>query len=232
MPCFLSGAAVASAISAVHGCEAYSFSHQSGHVMAALYSAKKLDFLEKKERFAAFHVSGGTTEILLVNPCEGGFSVELIGGTADINAGQAIDRTGVMMGLRFPCGREMESLIGDKDVAPAKTRISVKGLTCNLSGLENLTKKLYSETEDKALVSAYCFDFVADTLSRLTENLREIYPEVPIIFAGGVMSNKRISSRLAKIENTYFSAPEFSSDNAAGVALLCRKKYLEDLNRG
>ena len=228
MPCFLSGVATASAIAATHGCKAYPFSHQSGHVMAALYSAARLDLLEGKERFAAFHVSGGTTEILLVSPYEGGFTVELIGGTADINAGQAIDRTGVMMGLRFPCGREMEGLIGDRDIAPARTRISVKGLECNLSGLENLTKKLYGETEDKAVVAAYCFDFVADTLSKLTENLREIYPNIPIIYAGGVMSNKRIGSRLAKYDNTYFSEPEFSSDNAAGVALLCRKKYLED----
>ena len=228
MPCFLSGLATASAIAATHGCKAYPFSHQSGHVMAALYSAKKLELLDGRERFAAFHVSGGTTEMLLVSPYEGGFTVELIGGTADINAGQAIDRTGVMMGLRFPCGREMEGFIGDRDIAPARTRISVKGLECNLSGLENLTKKLYGETEDKAIVAAYCFDFVADTLSKLTENLREIYPDIPIIYAGGVMSNKRIGSRLAKYDNTYFSEPEFSSDNAAGVALLCRKKYLED----
>ena len=97
-----------------------------------------------------------------------------------------------------------------------------------MSGLENLAKKLYGETEDKAIVSAYCFDFVADTLAKLTENLRERYPEIPIIYAGGVMSNKRIGSRLAKFNNTYFSEPEFSSDNAAGVALLCRKKYLEN----
>ena len=122
----------------------------------------------------------------------------------------------------------MAAIFGGIERAPAKTRISVKGLECNLSGLENLTKKLYSETEDKAIVSAYCFDFVADTLLKLTENLRGIYPDIPIIYAGGVMSNKRIGSRLAKNENTYFSAPEFSSDNAAGVALLCRKKYLED----
>ena len=195
--------------------------------MAALYSSGKTELLDKKEPFAAFHVSGGTTELLLVTPTDDGMKIDLIGGTQDMNAGQAIDRTGVMMELKFPCGREMEGLIGDRDIAPARTRISVQGLECNLSGLENLTKKLYGETEDKAVVAAYCFDFVADTLSKLTENLREIYPDIPIIYAGGVMSNKRIGSRLAKYDNTYFSAPEFSSDNAAGVALLCRKKYLE-----
>lgn len=229
MPCFLSGVAAASCVAAMVGCKAYSFSHQSGHIMAALYSAGRGDLIDSSERFAAFHVSGGTTEILLVSPKEGSFSVELIGGTADINAGQAIDRTGVLMGMRFPCGREMESLISDRDIAPAKTRISVKGLECNLSGLENLAKKLYEETRQADIVSAYCFDFVADTLYKLTENLREKYPDIPIIYAGGVMSNKRISKRLSVFNNTFFSAPEFSSDNAAGVALLCRKKYLENL---
>lgn len=228
MPCFLSGVATAQMLGAALGCPTYRFSHQSGHIMAALYSAKMTELIDKKERFAAFHVSGGTTEILLVTPTQNGFSVDMIGGTADINAGQAIDRTGVLMGMRFPCGREMEELISVKDMPRAKTRISVKGLRCNLSGLENLADKLYRESGDSAIVSAYCFDFVADTLSALTKNLREEYPDIPIIYAGGVMSNKRIGARLAKFENTYFSSPEFSSDNAAGVALLCRKKYLED----
>lgn len=228
MPCFLSGIATAAAISATQGCPSYAFSHQNGHIMAALYSAKRLDLLDSDKPFAAFHVSGGTTEMLLVTPHEKGFSIELIGGTSDINAGQAIDRTGVMMGLRFPCGREMEELLSDRDIPYVKTRISVKGLECNLSGLENLTKKLFSETQDPAKVSAYCFDFVADTLCKLTENLREKYEDIPIIYAGGVMSNKRIGARLAEFNNTYFSAPEFSSDNAAGVALLCRKRFLEN----
>ncbi|MBR4032808.1 MAG: peptidase M22 [Clostridia bacterium] len=230
MPCFLSGAAVASAVSATLGCQSFAFSHQSGHIMAALYSAGRLDLIENGERFAAFHVSGGTTEILLVTPKADGFSVELVGGTVDINAGQAIDRAGVMMGLGFPCGREMESLLADRDIPTVKTRISVRGLECNLSGLENLSISLYEKTGDKATVSAFCFDFVADTLFRLTENLREAYGNIPIIYAGGVMSNKRIGARLARFENTYFSAPEFSSDNAAGIALLCRKKYIDSLN--
>ena len=228
MPCFLSGVAVASSVSAGLGCPSYAFSHQSGHVMAALYSAGRLDLLNGERSFAAFHVSGGTTELLLISPKEGSFTVEQIGGTVDINAGQAIDRTGVMMGMRFPCGREMESLLADREIAPCKTRISVKGLNCNLSGLENLARALYEKTGDAAQTSAYCFDFVADTLSKLTENLRQEYGDIPVIYAGGVMSNKRIGKRLARYENTYFSAPEFSSDNAAGVALLCRRRHLNN----
>ena len=227
MPCFLSGVAVASSIAAAVGCPAYRFSHQSGHVMAALYSADKLDLLERKERFAAFHVSGGTTELLLITPNEGGFCIEQIGGTADINAGQAIDRTGVLMGMRFPCGRQMEESLADTNIPHAKTRISVKGLQCNLSGLENLARAIYEKSGDVAQTSAYCFDFVADTLARMTENLREQYTDIPVIYAGGVMSNQRIKERLKQFENTYFSAPVFSSDNAAGTALLCRDRYLK-----
>jgi N6-L-threonylcarbamoyladenine synthase len=77
-------------------------------------------------------------------------------------------------------------------------------------------------------VSAYCFDFIGDTLAKLSENLREKYENIPIIYAGGVMSNGRIKKMLASFDNVYFSAPEFSSDNAAGVALLGRRKYLSE----
>ena len=230
MPCFLAGVASAASIRTVTGSKSYAFSHQAGHIAAALYSAGRLDLLDDEEAFAAFHVSGGTTDILLVRPNGEGFSIEQIGGSADINAGQAIDRTGVLMGLKFPCGREMESICNQSVYDKSKTRISVKGLECNLSGLENLASKLYSECGDKGKVSAYCFDFIGDTLVRLTENLREQFKDIPIIYAGGVMSNGRIKEMLSAFDNVYFSAPEFSSDNAAGVALLGRRKYISENN--
>ena len=226
MPCFLSGVAAAETACAVLGCPKYSFSHQNGHVMAALYSSGKTELLRGKAPFAAFHVSGGTTELLLVTPKEEGFEIRQIGGSADMNAGQAIDRTGVMMGLCFPCGKEMESICAGQPYRKGKT--SVKGLECNLSGLENLAEKLYRETGDRAATSAFCFDFIADTLKKLTENLRDEYPEIPVVFAGGVMSNKRIAARLESLGNVNFSAPEFSADNAAGIALLCRNTYFSD----
>ncbi len=226
MPCFLAGVSAAVTASAVTGAPIYEFSHQNGHIIAALYSSGKTALASGAESFAAFHISGGTTELLLIKPFGSGFSVELIGGTLDMNAGQAIDRTGVMMGLGFPCGREMERLCLEKgDIPHSKTRISVKGLYCNLSGLENLAAKVYKETQDSALTSAYCFDFIADTLVAISEDLRNRYPDIPIVFAGGVMSNKRIAKHLESLGNVYFSAPEFSSDNAAGTALLCQRRY-------
>ena len=107
MPCFLSGVATATAVSASVGAPLYRFSHQCGHIMAAIYSSGRFDLLEQD--FAAFHISGGTTEMLSVHPGANGFLADLIGGTKDVNAGQIIDRIGVKMGFSFPCGREMEA---------------------------------------------------------------------------------------------------------------------------
>ena len=109
MPCFLAGKATASAMSAVTGTPAYTFSHQEGHVMAALYSAGMSD-LPLEHEWIAFHVSGGTTDVMLVIPDTTGLAVELLGQSLDLHAGQAVDRIGVAMGLTFPCGRELERL--------------------------------------------------------------------------------------------------------------------------
>lgn len=236
MPCFLAGRAAATGYASATDSSVYFFSHQSGHIMAALYSAANpedgraaADMGElMKKPFAAFHVSGGTTEILYAEPSKDGFKIEKIGGTTDLNAGQAIDRVGVMMGMKFPCGPEIERF-AEKNVARLqKTRISVRGLECCLSGLENLAAKHYKETESKEETSAFVLEYVAATLDKLSGNLREQYPDIPIIYAGGVMSNKIIKSRLAHREGVYFAAPAFSADNAAGIALLCRRRHLKN----
>lgn len=226
MPCFLSGVAAAhSFAAALGGVPVYALSHQMGHIMAALYSAEAERLTG--ERFLAFHVSGGTTEALLVSPSpDSMFSVSLVGGTNDLNAGQAIDRIGVMMGLKFPCGAEMERLAHENTKEFVHFSTSVRGLSCNLSGLENMAAKLYSESGDRALVSAAVFDFVGRTLRKLTEALRNEYGDLPIVYGGGVMSNSLIQHMLKAKKDTYFALPEFSSDNASGIALLCRRKYL------
>ena len=180
--------------------------------------------------FCAFHVSGGTTEALYVTPDEDiTFRVTLVGGTADINAGQAIDRVGVMLGLRFPCGPALEKLAETNTQKIPKPRISVREGTCNLSGLENLALDLYQKTEDKALTAAYVLRFLTDTLARMSEWLREQNGALPILFAGGVMSNRIIARGLRERlgRDVYFAEPAFSADNAAGVALLCRLRAQE-----
>ena len=222
MPCFLVGQAVAEMISSLYGIPAYPFSHQSGHIQAAIYSSgAKID-----GRFVAFHVSGGTTEIVLATPNACSFDVELIGGSVDLHAGQAIDRIGVLLGLKFPCGKHMEKLALENKEKLPRCKISVNELSCNLSGLENLAVKLYMETKDVRLVSAYTLQFISKSLEKLTENIRSKYKNIKIVYAGGVMSNKIIQSSLSdRFDNVFFASPEFSTDNACGVALLAYKKF-------
>ena len=224
MPCLLVGQAVAEMISSLYNIPSFQFSHQSGHIAAALYSAK----LEPDEDFIAFHVSGGTTEIVLAKPTQDGFAVELLGGSVDLHAGQAIDRIGVRMGLKFPCGKEIERLALENKAVPPPVKVCVNGFKCNLSGLENLALKLLKETDNCRLVSTYVLSFISKTLEKLTENLRSTYGNIKILFAGGVMSNTIIKGNLSdRFDNVYFASPEFSTDNACGVALLARKKYLK-----
>lgn len=226
MPCFLSGIAAAESFSAAANIPLLRFSHQEGHIMAATYSAEAMHLLNA-ERFAAFHVSGGTTEVLLATPHATGFDIELFAATADINAGQAIDRIGVMLGLEFPCGKELEKLAQKNEKKIPKARICVKDGYCNLSGLENMATKLWQDCGDAALVAAFTQQFIAETLIAMTRELDLRIPSLPIVYAGGVMSNRYLQSRLGERENTYFAEPQFSADNAAGIALLCRKQFLK-----
>ena len=230
MPCFLSGVAAARAFAAASGVSVCEFSHQDGHVMAALYSSGAVDELLGKE-FLAFHVSGGTTEILLARPSGYSFTLELVGQTADINAGQLIDRVGVMMGIDFPCGRELERIATLYEGKVAKSRVVVREnnnmIECNLSGIENISKNMYEKDGDKSAVAAYVFACVRDTLCDMALMATEKYGDMPIVFAGGVMSNKLMRSTLSKNFRAYFANPEFSADNAAGISLLCREKIMK-----
>lgn len=227
MPCFLTGEVAAQALAAGLGAPVCRFSHQSGHLMAALYSSGAAELLLGGS-FGAFHVSGGTTEMLLVKPESAGFSVELLGGSVDLHAGQAVDRVGVALGLSFPCGPALEKLAMTNTKKIPRPRVSVRDGSCNLSGLENLALDLYRKTNDKALTAAFVLRFLTGTLAEMAQWLRQTHGRLPILFSGGVMSNRIIARELREeLGNVYFAEPAFSADNAAGIALLCRAQLIE-----
>lgn len=243
MPCFLAGKAAASAVAELMGVPLYPFSHQAGHLSAAIYSCGGAFSFKNSDtavsgtqsvknktnsrftddgKFIAFHLSGGTTEALFYDDGK----ITLLGGTLDLNAGQVIDRVGVMLGLKFPAGEELEALAGELPFSKG-VKTSVKGFNCNLAGVENLSKKLYDETGDKALVAAFAIDSVCKTLDKMTENILNEYPSLPVLYAGGVMACKRIKKRLSGKYDCAFAEPQYSGDNAVGTALLCRRAYLK-----
>lgn len=223
MPCFLCGVAAAESISAATGVPIYRFSHQCGHIMAAIYSSGRYDVLDGE--FGAFHISGGTTELVRVKPTESGFETTLIGGTVDLNAGQVIDRIGVYMGMKFPAGPALEAEALKNSAKIPKKKVSSSGMTVNLSGLENLAVKLYRDTGDAPLTAAFVFDYVGRAISSMLDSYLEKYGESRVICAGGVMCNGIIKKMLSEKYDVSFAEPAMSADNAVGVAALTLRAY-------
>ena len=224
MPCFTVGENTAKILSAALRVPFYPFSHQEGHIAAALFGSGRLDLLT--ETFIAFHVSGGTTEAVLAKGSGSGFSCELIAKTLDLNAGQAIDRVGVMLGLPFPCGAQLEQLALQNTV-PIKTHPKLKGCDCCLSGVENLCRKLFDEGRDKPYIAAFCLEYIRQALSLMTEALLKKHGRLPLLYAGGVMSNSIIKNSFTEKYSASFAPPVFSADNAAGIAYLTYCKARE-----
>ncbi len=227
MPCFLAGVSFATAFSSALDIPLYTFSHQAGHIVAAAVSGNCEKILENN--FISFHVSGGTTEVLHVNPCDGNLSCEIIGGTLDLNAGQAIDRCGVMLGLSFPCGKEMD-ILSQASPSHFNPKVSVKGTYCNLSGLENICKEMNNKAYSAEDISKFVFSYIASTLKKITENCRRTYSDIPVLYAGGVMSNTYIRNELSGLSNVHFALPRYSCDNAFGISMLAYYKHNSLLN--
>lgn len=226
MPCFLAGVSVATSLSAVNSIPMYNFSHQQGHIAAAAFGAGREDLLNNP--FIAFHVSGGTTEALLVTPDKDSFiNVQLVAKTNDLNAGQLIDRIGVLLGLQFPCGAELEKLASCYS-GQIKIKPSLKDTDCSLSGFENKISKIHSDTKDKNYVAAYTLKAVSSTIIAMTKAVLLKYGDLPLLYAGGVMSDEIIKNDIKDNFNASFAPPVFSADNAAGIAYLGGRMFLDE----
>lgn len=218
MPCFTVGVNAARLLSSALSVPLYTVSHQAGHIAAVLYSAGKLELIG--DRFIAFHVSGGTTEALLVESgSEYPFNISIIAKTLDLNAGQLVDRVGLMLGLHFPCGAELEKL-ALKYEGTLTARATLKGADCCLSGVENICARMLADGAAPAKVAYACLMNIRQTLDSMCTVLTDKYGDLPLVFAGGVMSNSLIRKYFMEKYGAYFAEPAFSSDNAAGVAIL------------
>ena len=150
---------------------------------------------------------------------------ELIAESTDLKAGQAVDRAGVMMGLKFPCGVALDKM-AQNSKREFKIKPSMNNLNCSLSGVENKAKKMLENNESNDDIAKFVISYIAETLSAMVERIKEKYGEMPIVFAGGVSSNSIIKEKLGKKYNAYFAKPQYSCDNAAGIAIYAYLKSL------
>ena len=218
MPCFMTGKGVAESLGAAFSRPVCYFSHQAGHIAAALFSVGRLDWIERE--FLAFHVSGGTTEAVKVTPDRATvFRAVRVAESLDLKAGQAIDRVGVMLGLPFPAGPALDALSRESD---RRFRIKpyMRGGDCSFSGLQNQCERMKAAGEADRDIARYCIEYVCAALRGMTAALMEAHPGLPLLYAGGVTANTLIRTRLTEEFNAVFAVPGYSSDNAVGTAVL------------
>ena len=219
MPCFLVGENVGRCLGAALNVPVFSFSHQAGHIMAALASIDRLDLAQNE--FLAFHVSGGTTDLLHVKPhAEKIITISQLASSLDLKAGQAVDRVGVMLGLSFPAGKALDALSLRAEPCSFSYKPVLKNGSCCLSGIENICRKLLDQGEPAEKIALCCLDYIGKTLEAMTLYAREIHPALPVVYCGGVMSNTLLRERLGRCENSFFGQAAYSSDNACGTAVL------------
>jgi len=194
-------------------------SHQQGHVAASLWSADRLALMDQPH--LAWHLSGGTTELLLIEPEGKNVRCVRIGGTTDISAGQLIDRTGQLLHLPFPSGKHLDSISGQavrKDVF----RVKCPGLEFSLSGVQNKVIQYHENVDNASETAAYALRCVAQAVLQASQNACGEYPGLPLVFAGGVASNSLLRQMMAPL-NPVFCPGKYATDNAMGVAVIAHR---------
>ena len=219
MPCFMVGYSHAKVLSDTLHVPLVECSHQQGHVAASLWSAGRLDLMDVPH--LAWHLSGGTTELLLVEPDGKNVKCTRIGGTTDISAGQLIDRTGQLLGQPFPAGKHIDLLSKEarnKDVF----KIKCPGMEFSFSGVQNKVNAYFESTHDPVETAGYALRCVCWGVLKATQNAMKVYPGLSVVFSGGVASNSMLRNMLKPL-NPVFALPQFSTDNAMGVAVLTQR---------
>lgn len=227
MPVFTAGMAVAKSIASALGVPLVETSHQEGHIAAGCFSLG----IWPANSFLAFHISGGTTELLRAEPAGAGFALELLGGTKDLHAGQVVDRVGVALGLGFPAGPALEALAreyrGKPGALPFKAHVSV--MDCSLSGAESAAQRCVAAGGDRAAVAFETQRCLADAFVRMALAAADATGLKQLLVIGGVASNEYIRVRFIealepKGVEALFAKRPFSSDNAVGVAAIGQRK--------
>ncbi len=167
-----------------------------------------------------FHVSGGTTDLLL---CQGAEHITPLGTSSDLYAGQAVDRLGVKLGYPFPAGvyvSEQAASVLRNPPQSQRTRHD-----CSLSGLENQCAKLLADRQKTRLCLQILSALRGETLIRMAARLAE-HPGLPVVFAGGVMSSDLIRTYVTnRVPDAHFVPGKFASDNAIGVSILAAREH-------
>ena len=211
--------------------------HMQAHILA--HFIEEEGFEKPEFPFLAMTISGGHTQIVRVNNY---FDLNVIGETIDDAVGEAYDKSGKNLGLGYPAGPEIDrrAQLGNPK-AYKFTKPKVAGLNFSFSGLK--TALLYfvqRETKNnpnfvKEHLNDICASLQYTIIGILIDKLKLASQETGIkriAIGGGVSANSGIRAALMAGEKqfgwkTYVPKFEYTTDNAAMIAIVGYLKYLE-----
>lgn len=233
MPVFTAGISAAETLAAALRLPLLGFSHQEGHIAAALWSAG----LTWQEPFLACHLSGGTGELLLVTPrpvaalpaapagqiipagCAA-YRIEIIG-DCDLPPGQFVDRVGVALGCDFPAGAALDRLADSAVKREFRLSGSVRDCRISFSGPETAAQRAVAAGVEPAEIAAAVFANIGKSLHKAIARARERYHLERVLLMGGVAASGNLRNYFLR-ENVDFAAPPYAGDNAVGLAALSK----------
>ncbi len=216
--------------------------HMQAHILAHYIDEK--EFNKPPFPFLAMTISGGHTQIVHVKNY---FDMQVIGETIDDAVGEAFDKSGKILGLGYPAGPVIDKLakLGNPK-AFQFTKPKVDGLNFSFSGLKTAilyfiqkeTKKNATFIEDN--LNDICASIQYTIIGILIDKLKLASKKTGIkhiAIGGGVSANSGIRQALKEGEQkfgwtTYVPKFEFTTDNAAMIAIVGYLKYLEGYSIG
>ncbi len=207
--------------------------HMMAHVLAHFAEDPKPEF-----PFLCLTVSGGHTQIVKINSP---YEMEILGNTIDDAAGEAFDKTGKIMGLKYPAGPEIDKLAQKGKVVFEFPEPKIPGLDFSFSGLK--TSILYflkaQLKENPNFIEENLADICASVQDRIVTILinklvvaaqQTGIKEVAI--AGGVSANSGLRSAFENAGNqygwnTYIPSFEYCTDNAGMIGVAAYYKFIQ-----
>ena len=212
--------------------------HMQAHILAHFIDEQGFD--KPPFPFLAMTISGGHTQIVRV---DSHFDMTVIGETIDDAVGEAFDKSGKILGLGYPAGPEIDKRAKLGNPKAFKfTKPKVDGLNFSFSGFK--TAVLYFiQREVKANpnfieenLNDICASIQYTIIGILIDKLKLATKETGInhiAIGGGVSANSGIRQALKDGAQkfgwtTYVPKFEFTTDNAAMIAIVGYLKFLEE----
>ena len=100
--------------------------------------------------------------------------------------------------------------------------VKCSGFEFSLSGVQNKVQQFWDSSQNQENTAAFALRSICAGVKKATQNARKNYPGLPVVFSGGVAANSMLRSELSEF-SPIFCEPQFSTDNAMGVAILAHR---------